>query len=165
MTVKEFMSRYNASPHLTPAPCGGDFILALSSSDSESPENYLAVTGGAYDVKAEILSEIAKRNYVLSGGSRRRKTAVRKFTLLMYKQDNDPISELLASPDILFGIEQQCVFNYVYFNAANGKGEKGKLSVVVACDGDGSLDEPVLMTADMYGCEGVPEYYCYEGVL
>lgn len=156
MTVAEYMT---ALPNVNSSACG--YVLGLNVNGSDSPQEYLVFSAGAAEIKAEIISEIGRKKYVVGGGKCRRKFAVRKFTVLMDRVCGDPLQDFLLSSAVLFGREQQCVFDYVYFNAATRIGEKGQITVDVQIDSDGTADDVSVVSAELYGCGGIPESYIY----
>ena len=161
MTVSEFM---NANPANSSAAPDGGHVLGLDILGSGSPQSYLVFAAGAAEIKAEILSEIGKKKYVVSGAECHRKSAVRKFTVLMDRVVGDALQDALLSCDILFGCEQQCVFDYVYFSADSGIGEKGRVTVSVTTDSDGAPDDVSAVSAELFGFGGAPEAFTYTEV-
>lgn len=162
MTVSQYM---NALASGETASSGEGYVLALDILGAGSPDGYLVFAAGAAEIKAEILSEIGKKKYVVSGAECHRKTAVRKFTVLMDRVRGDALQDILLSCDVLFGCEQQCVFDYVYFSAASKCGEKGKVTVDVTVDSDGSPDDVSAVSAELFGFGGAPENFTYMEVL
>ena len=159
LTVSEYLSdvtRNNLSPE------AGGYVLGINVYGNNFPENYLVFAAGAADIKAEILSDMGRKKYVIRGGEYHRKSAVRRFTVLMDRVTGDPLQDFLLSPDVLFGREQQCVFDYVYFNAYSKKGEKGRVSVDVKVDSDGAPDDVSAVSAELYGFGGAPEVFIYQ---
>ena len=155
MTVSQYMEQNSQKP------CG-DNVLAIDLLGTGSPDGFLVFAAGAAQIKAEILSDIDRKKYVLNGAECHRRSAVRKFTVLMDRVQGDQLQDGLLSCDILFGCEQQCVFDYVYFSAASGNGEKGRVTVSVTADSDGSADDISAFSVQLFGFGGKPEAFTYQ---
>lgn len=160
MTVAQFLTDYK--PKNTGGfSLGSDFVLAIGKGDS--PLDYLVFSQNASEVKASVVSDMLLRKYVLRGGSYHRHSAVRKFSVTMFRRDDDPLFSMLCSLSSLFGTEKEAVFDYVYFNVRTGIGEKGTVSADVFCDMDGLPDTPAVLSADFFGCGGIPEFFSIGG--
>lgn len=159
MTVSEYMSA--AAPDNI-SPTAGGYVLGIGVNEGSSPDSFLVFAAGAADIKAEILSDMGIKKYVIKGGEYRRRSAVRRFSVLMDRVVGDPLQDFLLSPDVLFGREQQCVFDYVYFNAYSKKGEKGRVTIDVKVDSDGGMDDISAVSAELFGFGGAPEAYTYQ---
>lgn len=144
---------------------GNDFVLALGKNDKdENVSQYTVLSDSCSEIKASVISDVALRKYVVSGGSFHRQTAVRKFTVTMYRRRNDPVFELLCGVPALFATEHTDIYNYVFFDAVTGKGEKGKVTADVFCDAQGSAGLPAVLSVDLYGCGTPPEAFSTGGV-
>lgn len=160
MTVAQFLADYK--PKNTGGfSLGSDFVFAVGRDCS--PMNYLVFSQNASEVKASVVSDMLLRKYVLGGGSYHRHSAVRKFSVTLFRRDDDPLFSMLCSLSSLFGTEKDAVFDYVYFNARTGVGEKGTVSADVFCDMDGHADTPAVLSADFFGCGGIPESFSIGG--
>ncbi|MGN0691056.1 MAG: phage tail tube protein [Oscillospiraceae bacterium] len=142
----------------------GGYVLGINFSGADSPDGYLVFAAGAAQIKAEILSDIGRKKYVVGGAQCRRRSAVRRFTVLMDRVHGDPLQDFLLSCGVMFGCEHQCVFDYVYFSAASKCGEKGRVTVNVTVDSDGSPDDVSAVSAELFGFGGAPEDYIYREV-
>ncbi|MGN1415692.1 MAG: phage tail tube protein [Oscillospiraceae bacterium] len=161
MTVAQYMNGLARGEIRLP---DSGHVLGINTGGAESPDGYLVFAAGAAQIKAEILSDIGRKKYVVGGAQCRRKSAVRKFTVLMDRVQGDPLQDRLLSCDMLFGCEQQCVFDYVYFSAHSRCGEKGQVTVNVTTDSDGAPDDISAVSAELFGFGGAPEDYTYQEV-
>lgn len=73
----------------------------------------------------------------------------------------DPAQDFFDSFEIKYGTGQTCVVDYVNINRINGKGEKGKLSVIVNTDSSGASEENSGLSVDLKSAGVKPEEYVY----
>lgn len=158
MTVREFLNVYKGSDRI----CGRDMVLAVNVDASDDPMDYHVVTGGAVEVKCGIVSETAKKKYVLAGHSFLRRGAARRFTLIMDRVMGDAFQEAVLRRSCILGSGRNCIMDYVYICAADGRGEKGRVTVDVVYDFQGGVDMEDIICADLYGF-GETEDYSYDG--
>lgn len=158
MTVSEFLTGYSRSERI----CGRDMVLAVNADKSADPLGYHVVSGGAVEIKCGIASETAKKKYVLSGNSFLRRGAARRFTVIMDRVKGDAFQEAVLGRSCMLGTGKACIMDYVYFCAADGRGEKGRVTVDVVYDFDGSADMEDIICIELYGY-GETEDYSYNG--
>ena len=60
-----------------------------------------------------------------------------------------------------YGTGNSVVTNYVYFNILNGKGEKGKVSIIVNSDGSGNAGESSAVDIEFKKIGSNPTEYTY----
>lgn len=161
ITVSEFMSEYK-SKNDGGFSLGNDFVLALGKDDNVP--QYLVLSDSSSEVKASVVSDVALRKYVVNGGSFHRQSAVRKFTVTMYRRSGDPVFQMLCGIPALFSTEHKDIYNYVFFNAVTGIGEKGRVTADVFCDSDCSAGLPAVLSLDLFGCGGAPEPFQTGGI-
>lgn len=161
ITVSEFMSEYR-SKNDGGFSLGNDFVLALGKDDNVP--QYLVLSDSSSEIKASVVSDVALRKYVVNGGSFHRQSAVRKFTVTMYRRNNDPVFQILCGVPALFATEHKDIYNYVFFNAVTGIGEKGRVTADVFCDSDCGAGLPAVLSLDLFGCDGPPEYFRIGGI-
>ncbi|MBQ8569049.1 MAG: hypothetical protein IJ446_07525 [Oscillospiraceae bacterium] len=158
MTVSEFLKDYSRSERV----CGRDMVLAVNVNNLGGYGGYHVIMGGAVEIKCGIVSETAKKKYVLSGHSFLRRGAARRFTVIMDRVIGDPFQEAVLDRSCMLGTGNACIMDYVYFCAADGKGEKGRVTVDVVYDFDGSADMEDIICIELYGY-GETEDYSYNG--
>lgn len=161
MTVSQYMNALSSGEL---SLSDGGYVLGINITGAESPVEYLVFAAGAAQIKAEILSDIGRKKYVVGGAQCRRRSAVRRFTVLMDRVQGDPLQDILLSCRVMFGCEQQCVFDYIYFSAASKCGERGRVTVNVTVDSDGAPDDVSAVSVELFGFGGAPEDFTYQEV-
>lgn len=161
MTVSQYMNALSSGKINI---SDGGYVLGINIYDAASPDGYAVFAAGAAQIKAEILADIGRKKYVVGGAQCRRRSAVRRFTVLMDRVHGDPLQDFLLSCGVMFGCEQQCVFDYVYFSSASKCGEKGRVTVNVTVDSDGAPDDVSAVSVELFGFGGAPEDYTYQEV-
>lgn len=162
MTVSEyFSSKTNKTRDFNNTLCN-DYILAININNSENVSNYAVFNNGVTDIKADTITEISKLKYILSGSSVCKNYAVRKFSVIMDYVSDDSLCSYLTSPSVIFGLDNDCVTDYIFISSSSKSGEKGKILVNVTSFLGGGFGDEAVICADLYSISK-PESYSYGG--
>ncbi|MFV0412762.1 MAG: phage tail tube protein, partial [Oscillospiraceae bacterium] len=74
----------------------------------------------------------------------------------------DAFQDALQSHSLKYGRGQAVIKDYIYFNILTGKGEKGKVSIVVDSDAANGSGSNAGISATLTG-KGTPVEYTYAG--
>jgi len=76
----------------------------------------------------------------------------------------DPFQDFAMSHKIKYGTGQTVIRPYVYFCILNGKGEKGRASIIVNSDGAGNAGDSAEVDIEIRKAGEQPEEYTYTAI-
>ena len=77
----------------------------------------------------------------------------------------DAAQDFLLSHKMKYGTGNSVIVPYVYFCILTGKGEKGRVSIIVNSDGSGNAGESSSIDIDLRKAGELPEEYTYTASL
>ena len=89
---------------------------------------------GVEGVESSLNAETNDKQYIRAGKSTTKKGTQRKFSIKGDRYSGDEFQDYALSETVKYGVGNDCVVDYVYFNYLTGKGEKGKASLMVNTD-------------------------------
>lgn len=159
--VSEIMADVTPDPEYEGIATNDDFILAIKTEESQStPGDYIVVQGGVTSHEATLNAESAESQYIRTGKVTTKTTTQRQFSVSGDRMEGDPFQNFVLSNKIKYGHGQSVVVDYVYFSMLTGKGEQGKVSIVVNEDQTGEAGENASFAVDLMGV-GTPTDYTY----
>lgn len=163
MKLSEAMNGITPSTSFAGEVTGDDFILALDCSDdgsAASPADYDVATVHVSNYGAELSPETDSNNFYYEGYTAMKKSTSRKFKAVGKRLMGDAFQDFICSHAIKYGKGSAVVRGYVYFCALTGKGEKGKVLILV--NNDGAAESGAIGDIDVeLQVIGVPEEYTY----
>ena len=81
------------------------------------------------------------KTYIRAGQSTQRTGNQRSFTISGDRYIGDEVQDYIFSHAIKYGTGNKVITDYVYFCLLTGKGEKGKVSIIINSDGGGNAGE------------------------
>ena len=139
-----------------------DFIFAVQT-DSSSQTKESAWIVCADHVKEHSGALNASTNsdtFIRTGPTDTKSATQRTLSVNGNRCVGDAFQDFLLSHKIKYGTGSDVVVPYIYFSLRTGKGEKGKVAVVVQEDQTGDAGENAGFSVDLMG-QGSPEEYTY----
>lgn len=145
MKLSELMNGKTPDDEYTGWVTNDDMVLAINT----DPDNETATTVPNYDVVQMGVSGLdsnmnpvtSEKTYIRAGQSTMKTGTQRSFSVTGDRYIGDEAQDFCLSHGMIYGTGNRCVTDYVYFNILTGKGEKGKVSVIVNSDGSGNAGE------------------------
>ena len=162
MKVSEVMQGKTPNPEFEGFATNDDFILAIQTeAESQTTEkDYTVVQKGVTSHEASLDAETDDKQYIRTGKVTTKTGTARTFSVSGDRYVGDPFQDFCNDLKIKFGTGNAVVVPYVYFCILTGKGEKGKVSVIVNEDQTGDAGENAGFSVDLTA-QGTPEEYTY----
>lgn len=163
MTLKELMQEFTPSADFEGWVTNDDFVLAINLKPGEetAPSDYAVVQMGVEGLDAQLNPITVDKTYIRAGQSTLRTGTQRSFKVSGDRYIGDPVQDYIFGHDIKYGTGNKVITDYVYFNVLNGKGEKGKVSIIVNSDGAGNAGESSAIDVEFKKVGSVPKEYTY----
>lgn len=161
MKLSELMNGHIPKPEFAGISNADDFVLAINFGEkAQTPADFLVAQEGITE-HSGTLNPQTKEQQFIRGGLQTRKTGnQRSFKLAGSIFIGDAFQDALNAHALKFGKGEDVIKDYVYFNILTGKGEKGKISIMVEDDPAGVSGESAGITATLSAI-GIPEEYTY----
>lgn len=163
MKLSELMAEFTPNPEFEGFATNDDFVLAINTtgdSGSATVGNYIVVQVGVTSHEASLETETDDKQYIRTGKVTTKTGTQRTFSVSGDRYHGDAFQDWAMGLDIMFGHGAKVVTDYVYFSMLTGKGEQGKVSVVVQEDQTGDAGENAGFSVDLLG-QGTPKAYTY----
>lgn len=164
MKLSELMAKITPDPSFEGFATNDDFVLAVNiNTNAEAPGkpgDFVVVQVGVTGHEASLETETDEKQYIRTGKVTTKTGTQRTFSIAGDRYHGDAFQDWAMSLPIMFGHGSKVVAEYVYFSVLTGKGEKGKVSVVVQEDQTGDAGENAGFSVDLMG-QGDPEEYTY----
>lgn len=163
MKIDEFFAGITLKPDFIGVVLADDYVLAIniSGSDATPVGDYEIVEQGLKSADGQLNPQEKTTAYIRRGQQTTKTGTQRTFSLDMDRFIGDPAQDFFDSFKVKYGTGQDCVVDYVMINRINGKGEKGKLSVIVNTDSSGGSEENSGLSVDLKATGVKPEEYTY----
>lgn len=166
MKLSELMAKVTPKPEFEGFATNDDFVLAVNIAGTEGAStvgNYVVVQTGITGHEASLEAETDDKQYIRTGKVTTKTGTQRTFAVSGDRYHGDPFQDWVTSLPVLFGHGSDVVVDYVYFSMLTGKGEQGRVSVVVQDDQTGDAGENAGFSVNMNG-QGTPKEYTYAAV-
>lgn len=161
MTLTELMQGYTPDEDYEGVATADDYILAIDfTGNAASVGDYIVANEGVTEYSGSLNPQTKENQYMRSGRHTTKTGTQRSFKFACDRMIGDPFQEALLSHELKYGIGNKVIKDYVYFNLLTGKGEKGKVSIVVEDDPSGVSGDNAGITATMTA-RGIPTEYTY----
>lgn len=141
-----------------------DYVLAINltpGTASVKVDDYAVVQMGIEGLDAQLNPIMVDKTYIRAGQSSQKTGSQRSFALSGDRYVGDEAQDYILSHVIKYGTGNGVVTDYVYFNILNGKGEKGKVSIIVNSDGSGNAGESSALDVEFKKIGDNPAEYTY----
>ena len=141
MKLSELMAGYTPDAEFTGYATNDDYVLAIDTGESESEDDYEVVEMGVAELDAQMNPITQDKTYIRAGQSTQKTGTQRAFKITGDRYIGDAAQDFLLSHEMKYGTGNSVIVPYVYFCILTGKGEKGKVSIIVNSDGSGNAGE------------------------
>ena len=165
MKVSELMKGYTINPDYEGWVTNDDYVFAIDvapGGDAVTPDgDFEVVEMGIAGLDSQMNPVTHDKQYIRSGQNTMKTGTQRSFAVTGDRYVGDPAQDYCLSHKMKYGTGNSVVTNYVYFNILNGKGEKGKVSIIVNSDGSGNAGESSAVDIEFKKIGSNPTEYTY----
>lgn len=163
MLLSELMANVTIDPDYTGILTNDDNVLAVNISGSSTAEvsTYAVVQGAIVGVDSQLNPVTQSKQYLRAGLSTTKTGTQRTFSATGDRYIGDEFQDWAFAHDKMYGVGEKVVTEYVWFNLYNGKGEKGKVAVIVNSDGSGNAGETAGIDIQLQKTGDLPSEYTY----
>ena len=167
MTLTELMTGKTPSASFEGFVTNDDWVLAvdIAETPSESVGAYVVAQMGVAGLDAQMNPITQDKQYIRSGQSTTKTGMQRTFKVTGDRYIGDEFQDYCFGHAVKYGTGNAVVVPYVYFNILNGKGEKGKASIIVNSDGSGNAGESSAVDIDVKKTGDMPTEYTYTAAV
>jgi len=141
MKISELMANFTPSATYEGIVTADDMVFAINNTENGEVGDYIVAEQSITGIEAQLNPMTVDSTYIRAGQSTTKTGTQRQITVTGDKYIGDDFIDLCLSPSMMYGIGSNAVVDYVLFNILNGKGEKGKMCVIVNNDSAGSAGE------------------------
>lgn len=166
MTLEELMQGRTPNAAFEGWVTNDDFVFAINLAPGEKTEvhDYGVVQMGIEGLDAQLNPITVDKTYIRAGQSTQRTGTQRSFAVSGDRYIGDAVQDFIFSHKIKYGTGNAVITDYVYFNILNGKGEKGKVSIIINSDGAGNAGESSSIDVEFKKVGNIPEEYTYVAI-
>ena len=165
MKVSELMKDAKVDPKYEGYVTNDDYVFAINTTPSEegttAEADYEVVEMGITGLDAQLNPVTQDKQYIRAGQTTMKTGTQRSFAVSGDRYIGDPAQDYCLSHDQKYGTGNAVVTDYLYFNILNGKGEKGKVSIIVNSDGSGNAGESSAVDIEFKKIGAQPVEYTY----
>lgn len=163
MTLKELMQDFTPDPSFEGWVTNDDFVLAINLNPGTATDvkEFGVAQMGVEGLDAQLNPITVDKTYVRAGQSTQRTGTQRSFKMSGDRYIGDAVQDYLFSHAIKYGTGNAVITDYVYFNVLNGKGEKGKVTIIINSDGSGNAGETSAIDVEFKKVGSTPEEFTY----
>lgn len=165
MKVSELMKGYTVNPDYEGWVTNDDYVFAIDvepgGSTVTADGDYEVVEMGIAGLDSQMNPVTQDKQYIRSGQNTMKTGTQRSFAVTGDRYVGDPAQDYCLSHKMKYGTGNGVVTNYLYFNILNGKGEKGKVSIIVNSDGSGNAGESSAVDIEFKKIGSNPTEYTY----
>lgn len=163
MTLDTLMSGKTPSATYEGYVTNDDFVLAVDCSEDGDDDvgDYAVVGTGISGMDSNLNPITQDKTYIRAGTSTMKTGNQRSFAVSGDRYEGDDFQDFALSHAIKYGTGSAVIRTYVYFNLLNGKGEQGKVAIIVNSDGSGDAGESSEIDIDLKKSGDAPVAYTY----
>ncbi len=139
LTCENVMAGFKPNPSFEGFATADDYIFAIDTAKGgTSPvKSYTVGQFGVKGFERSLNPEEQTDNYLRAGASTTKTGVQTTMSITADRYYGDPFQDFCLDLKMIYGTGQSTVVPYVYFNVLTGKGEVGRMSVMVENDGSG----------------------------
>lgn len=165
MKLSELMQGKTPDPSYEGWVTNDDYVLAInltpSAQTATAEKDYGVVQMGIEGLDAQLNPITVDKTYIRAGQSTQRTGSQRSFSLTGDRYIGDEVQDYIFSHKIKYGTGNAVITDYVYFDILTGKGEKGKVSIIINSDGGGNAGESSAIDVEFKKVGSLPIEYTY----
>ena len=164
MTLAELMANVTINPDYEGILTNDDNVLAININGDAGADDigsYAVVQGAIVGVDAQMNPVVQDKQYIRAGLSSTKTGAQRTFKSTGDRMIGDDYQDFVFAHKRKYGVGNEVIVKYVWFCMLNGKGETGKVSIIVNSDGSGNAGETAGIDVDLRKSGDAPEEFTY----
>ncbi len=164
MKLSELMKGHTPSPSFEGFVTNDDFVLAVDCSTegkAATPAEFAVVQMGVSGLDAQLNPVTQDKQYIRAGQSTTKTGNQRSFAVSGDRYVGDTFQDFALGHAMKYGTGNAVIRDYVYFCILNGKGEQGKVSIIVNSDGSGDAGESSEIDIELRKAGDAPTEYTY----
>ncbi|GHU57297.1 hypothetical protein AGMMS49975_22590 [Clostridia bacterium] len=165
MLLEQVMAGLTPNPDYRGKITNDDNVLAINGSSPYDPDapvdGYFVVQVSIEGVDASLNAENSTKQYLRSGKSTTKTGTQRTFSAKGDRFIGDEFQNYIFAHDRMYGVGQDVVTDYVFFNVKNFKGEKGQVSILVNSDGSGNAGATAAIDVSLNKTGETPTEFTY----
>ena len=165
MKLTELMQGKVPKPEYEGWVTNDDFVFAINLTPGEGQTKeteYGVLQMGIEGLDAQMNPITVDKTYIRAGQSTQRTGNQRSFAVTGDRYIGDEVQDYIFSHAIKYGTGNAVITDYVYFNILNGKGEKGKVSIIINSDGGGNAGETSAIDVEFKKVGSTPSEWSYQ---
>lgn len=159
--VSDLMTGKEPNPSYEGWVTNDDMCFAIKVGEATSENDYLVAQMGIAGFDSQMNPITQQKTYIRAGQSTTKTGTQRTFKMTGDRYIGDEVQDFIFGPEIKYGQGQEVVVDYIYFCILTGKGEKGKVSIIVNSDGSGNAGESASIDVDFQKIGANPTEYTY----
>lgn len=165
MKLSELMAKHKPNASYEGWVTNDDFVLAVDITGAGAEvSDYVVAEIGVSGLDSNLNPITQDKTYIRAGQSTMKTGNQRSFSLSGDRYAGDEFQDYIMSHNIKYGTGSGVVVPYVYFCLLNGKGEKGKVSIIVNSDGSGEAGNSAEIDVELKKSGSQPEEYTYNAL-
>ncbi|MEG2420341.1 MAG: hypothetical protein RR949_00700 [Oscillospiraceae bacterium] len=168
MKLSVLMKGKTPSPTFEGFVTNDDYVLAVDCTATTAPAakegDYSVVQMGVAGLDAQLNPITQDKTYIRAGQSTIKTGNQRSFAVSGDRYLGDEFQDFALSHGVKYGVGNAVVRDYVYFNVLTGKGEKGKVAIIINSDGSGDAGESTEIDIELKKSGDAPTEYTYTAV-
>lgn len=161
MKLSELMKNITPNEQYEGWATNDDYVLAIDTGEASSEADYEVVQMGISGLDSQMNPITTDKTYIRAGQSTMKTGNQRSFKVSGDRYVGDAAQDFVLSHAIKYGTGNNVVVPYVYFCILNGKGEKGKVTIIVNSDGSGNAGESSSVDIELKKSGDTPKEYTY----
>ncbi len=161
MKLSELMGNHAPEPNYEGFATNDDYVLAINTGEAKNEGEYEVVELGVSGLDSQMNPITQDKTYIRAGQSTMKTGTQRSFKVSGDRYIGDKAQDYMLAHNMKYGTGNNVVTDYVYFCLLNGKGEKGKVSIIVNSDGSGNAGESSAVDIELKKSGSLPTEYTY----
>lgn len=159
MKLSELMETLVPEPAFEGFSTADDLVLAIGFAGSEAdPNDYVVAQTGITEQSGKLTSQTKDSQYLRTGQVTTKTGTSRAFAVKGDRYNSDEFQDALLAHELKYGTGQSVIKEYVYFDMLTGKGERGKISIVIEDDLGGGAGDNASFSASLTSTVKPTEY-------
>ena len=162
MLLAALMADITPDPSVTGEVLNDNNVLAVNIGlPGAEVGTYAVVQVGVEGVDAQLNPVTQDKQYIRQGLSTTKTGTQRTFSVSGDRHNGDEFQDFALDHKIMYGTGAAVITDYVFFSLLSGKGEKGRVSIIVNSDGSGNAGEAASIDIELRKAGALPEPYEY----
>ena len=163
MILSTLLSGITFDPGYEGSAVNDEFVLGINLTPASATEIGAYGVVGLYveGVDAQLNPKTSDKTYIRMGLATTKTGNQRSFKLSGDRYFGDVVQDYIFGHAIKYGTGKAVETDYVYFNMVTGKGEQGRVAIIVNSDGGGNGGDTAKIDVEFRACSGNPTAFTY----